>query len=123
MGEGAIRSALYAQPAIEFQPLEMLELRAGAVLAWSTSPHRQAFYSHRAGGVPYNHHDQPAGGYELGKELNWAVLVNAPSFELLGEELALDARLQGGHALLAEDLAGQGVDTIHLVTGTLRARW
>ncbi|MEE2750318.1 MAG: hypothetical protein VX519_02725 [Myxococcota bacterium] len=123
LGEGAIRSALYAQPAIEFEPLKMVELRAGAVLAWSTSPVRQAFYSHRAGGVPYNHHNQPAGGYELGKELNWAVLIKAPSLTVLGEELVLDARFQGGHAFLAQDLAGQRVDTVHLVTSTIRARW
>jgi hypothetical protein len=121
--EGAVRSALYVQPAIEIHPIEMLDLRAGLVLAWSTSPIRQAFYSHRAGGVPFNHHNQPAGGYALGKEVNWAVGVKAPTLAVLGEDLALDARLQGGHALLSEDLAGQGVSTVHLVTGTLRARW
>jgi len=123
LSEGAVRAALYAQPAIEYRPIEMIGLRAGAVLAWSTSPYRQAFYSHRAGGVPYNHHNQPAGDYELGKEANWAILVDAPSMELLGQELDLDGRLQGGHAFLSNNLAGQGVDTVHLVTGTIRVQW
>lgn len=124
--EGAFRRATYVQPAVVVAPLDVLELRAGAVFAWSTAPQSNAFYTVRAGGTPMNALNEPisgaGGGYGLGTELDWAVRLHGgkPS-----EEWAVRPELlvQGAHAFLAEAAAGSGDRRLDLVTAIARARW
>ena len=51
------------------------ELAVGSVLAWQTVPVSSPFISYRNGGVAVNHLGEATEGYQLGAELNWAVIV------------------------------------------------
>ncbi len=121
--EGALRGAAYAQPVLQVQAGDRLDLRLGGMMAWSTAPVRQAFYSYRAGGVNRNHHNQPAGGNALGSEVDWGVGGDLGSLTVAKQDLAFQAQIQGGHAFLSDQLAGQGVDRVHLGLATLHATW
>lgn len=126
--EGAFRHATFVQPAVVVAPLDVLELRAGAVFAWSTAPQSNAFYTVRAGGTPMNALNEPisgygaGGGYGLGTEIDWAVRLH-------GGEATKDwtvhpeLLVQGAHAFLAEAAAGSGDKRLDLVTAIARARW
>jgi hypothetical protein len=114
--EGAINGAAWVQPALAVRPHPRVELRTGAVFAWSTAPIAQPFYSFRAGGIPTNHLDQPTSGSTLGTELDWAVAFKPPG----GWKVRPRLEVQGGHAMLGEALGG---GTVHLVQGAFRAEW
>ncbi len=122
-GEGALRGAVYAQPVLQVQAGDRVDLRLGGMMAWSTAPVRQAFYSYRSGGVNRNHHNQPAGGYALGSEVDWSVGGDLGTVTVAEQDLGFKVQLQGGHAFLSDQLAGQGVDTVHLGLATLHATW
>ncbi len=108
--EGAFRRASYLQPRLEIDPVEWLHIRAGWLLAWSTAPIMQPFYTARNGGIPVNHLDQKTHGHALGSELDWMVRIKPfrTSFrDATGHGLALD--VQGGHAQLSANLGGGDV--------------
>ena len=122
--EGAFRRAVYLQPALQLAPAERVDLRLGLVVAWSTVPVAQAFYSYRAGGVPTNHLDQPTEGYSLGSEIDWALGYEPPPLTVRQDELRPQLLVQGGHALLSPNLAdAHGSRLVNLFTLTARMRW
>lgn len=119
--EGAWRRSAYLQPAVSVRPLDQLELRAGAVVALATGPIAQPFYTFRNGGVPTNHLDQPTSGRMLGTELDWAIALQPLSDEDLEDwTIRPSFEVQGGHAMLSEDLGG---GTVSLIQGALRIGW
>lgn len=118
--EGSFRRATYLQPAIGGRPVSWLELRGGAVFAWSTGPIAQPFYTFRAGGEPRNATDQPTTGRALGTELDWAMILGRDDAEWA---LRPQVLVQGGHALLSDDLAGTGPSVATMLMSTARARW
>jgi hypothetical protein len=133
--EGAFQRATFASPVLVLTPLEWLEVRTGAVMAWGTAPIAQPFYTVRAGGTPTSHHDRATEGLRLGTEACWAVgmsggLNKAARSPLSGgrtsrvnEPLLGSLELQGGHAFLSPDLAGDGPDRVDLYTLTGRLLW
>ena len=119
VGEGAFRSAVFAQPILEATPLAWLNLKVGFMLAWSTKPPQQAFATHRAGGVPTNHLGVATDGYDLGTEVDWSVKFGDVGMGKSGRwRPAL--LVSGGHAFLADNLGG---GTVTLITAAGRVRW
>ncbi|MBX2798843.1 MAG: hypothetical protein KTR31_14300 [Myxococcales bacterium] len=120
--EGSWRRSAYLQPAVQIAPIEALDVRVGAVLAWSTGPIAQPFYSFRNGGTPTNHIDQPTAGRALGTELDWAIRLHADQREQW--RLRPDLWIQGGHALLSDNQRGPDMPSrLDLVLATARMRW
>lgn len=114
--EGAFQSAFALQPAAVWSFLPFLELRGGAVFAWSTGPITQPVRQALNGGVPTNALGQATDGRYLGTEVDWAVSTRVPVDWRLRPQL----QVQGGHGFTSEAwLGGQRVDLI-LVTGRLR---
>jgi hypothetical protein len=116
--EGAFGGATYLQPALAWRPLPGVELRTGAVVAWSTAPIANPFESARNGGVPTNHLGAPTSGRHLGTEWDWAVELGQaakPGGAPLGDlVLRPSLGIQGGHALLSPDLGGGRADLLML---------
>lgn len=114
--EGAFRSAFALQPIGTLDPLPWLQLRGGAVFAWSTQPIEQLYYTFRNGGVPTNQLGEPTDGRYLGTEIDWGF-----SMATVG-----DARwrgqldLQAGHALPSAALGGGRVDHVLLLARVTR---
>ena len=133
--EGAFQRAAFASPVITLKPRDWLEARAGAVMAWGTAPIAQPFYTVRAGGTPTSHHDLATESPLLGTEACWAVAVSSPLRKSVPESLSGgltkepddslvgSLEIQGGHAFLSDDLAGEGPDQVDLYTLTGRLRW
>lgn len=115
--EGAFRSAFALQPVVAAQPIEPVEVRLGAVFAWSTAPIAHPVESFRNGGVPTNHLGVPSSGRYMGTELDWAVATVEPE-----TTLRPSLELQGGHALLSASLSGGVARVDHLLL-TGRLRW
>jgi hypothetical protein len=117
VSEGSVRRAAWLQPALMVQPHPAIDVRLGAVAAWSTGPVSQAFYTFRAGGTPHNHLDEPTEGNWLGSELNWAVGFGRSDFT---DRWAVRPRIsvEGGHAFLGANLGGGMVHTV-IMTGRL----
>ncbi len=120
VGEGAVRHAAFVQPVVGVTPRPWLDLKAGALLAWNTSPISQSFATYRNGGVPVNHLGDATAGYWLGTELDWAVTVGNVDATVLGVKAKPALVLQGGHLLASAEMGG-GV--VSLVTATGRIRW
>ena len=122
VNEGAFAHAIFVQPVVGGVPLAWLDVQAGVTMSWNTRPIAHPFTTYRNGGIPMNHLGTETTGYRLGTELNWAVKVGDVSV------LDKDSRwrlkpallLQGGHAMLSEDMGGE---TVSLVTATGRVRW
>jgi hypothetical protein len=120
--EGAFGGATYLQPALAWRALPLVELRYGAVLAWSNNIVQSPFETARNGGVPTNHLGEPTSGYYLGSEWDWAVELGrqAPPTGAPPDALVLWPTLSvsGGHALLSEDMGGGRAD-LFMVRGKL----
>ncbi|MDG1484632.1 MAG: hypothetical protein P8R54_33905 [Myxococcota bacterium] len=121
--EGAFQRAAFFSPVARFTPTSWSTLRAGAVLAWATAPIAQPFYTTRAGGTPTSHHDLATTGARLGTELCWAAAVGAAPIDVAGETVHGSLEVQGGHAMLSEDLAGPGAERVDLYSLTGRLSW
>lgn len=123
VGEGALRGAMYLQPAVTVAPIDWIKVRAGVVAAWSSAPVQQAYATYRAGGVPTNHLGEATSGHYLGTEIDWALIVGKdrpPGGGKLTEPKPRPSLLvQGGHAFLSPDLGGERVDLL-MVAGRLR---
>ncbi len=119
--EGAFQGATYVQPAVIVKPIDQLDVRLGAVMAWNNAPIAQPFYTFRAGGTPTNHLKQATSGRYLGTELDWALFFRPTDEESL-KDWAVQPRLeiQGGHALMSDDMGG-GV--VHLIQAGVRLGW
>ena len=117
--EGAFGSAAAVQPVIVVAPLPALELRLGAVAAWSTAPIAAPLPTFRNGGVPTNHVDRASDGRYLGSELDWAVASRFPERE--GQVFFPSVSVQGGHAWPSAAFSGviRRADLL-LVGGRLR---
>ena len=75
--EGAIRQAMYLQPTLTYKNFaDWMDVAVGSVMAWQTVPVSSPFISYRNGGAAVNHLGEPTTGYQLGVELNWAVMIN-----------------------------------------------
>ncbi len=120
VAEGAVRHATFVQPIVGVTPRPWLDLKAGALFAWNTSPIAQPFDTYRNGGVPANHLGEPTSGYWLGTELDWAVTLGNVDVDMLGVTSRPALVVQGGHLLASAEMGG-GVVT--LVTATGRLRW
>ncbi|MCP4867359.1 MAG: hypothetical protein GY898_01405 [Proteobacteria bacterium] len=125
--EGAAGGIFFLQPIVQGTPLPFLDLKAGAMLAFSSSEHRQSFYSFRAGGTPTNHHQQAVTGRLLGTEIDWSVTFGGPLPFKAEDAPVLDLALQvqGGHLFLGEALrsADDGAQIVNHVQMTGRFRW
>jgi hypothetical protein len=120
VAEGGVRHATFLQPAVDVAATDWLGLRAGAVVAWSTSPVSQPFYTYRAGGTPHNHHDvATGGGHFIGSELDWAARLGPTD----PERLRPSFEIQGGHGFLGKAMQGAGPNVIHHVQATARLQW
>lgn len=118
--EGAFHQAAALQPAVVAAPVPWLELRLGAVIAWSTSPIAQPYATFRAGGAPTNALGQPSGeGRLLGTELDWAIATReAP---IASWTVRPSVELQVGHAWPSAAVGDPGrVDRLLLA---VRARY
>ena len=103
--EGAIRQAMYLQPTVTYKGFaDWMDVAVGSVMAWQTVPVSSPFISARNGGAAVNHLGEATTGYELGVELNWAVMVNKE----LDSGLKNGLSIEGAHLLPSENL---GVDT------------
>lgn len=120
--EGAFRRASYVQPQLSLKPMDWMELRAATLIAWSTAPINQPFYTHRNGGVPVNHHGEPTSDYHLGTELNWGITVG--DIPVFGKsKLKPSLSIQGGHALLGDAIELAEADTrVDRYIATIRVR-
>lgn len=117
--EGAFHGAAAVQPAVILAPLSALELRAGAVLAWSTGPIANPYTSFVNGGVPTNHLGAATGDRRwLGAELDWAVATREG--DLAGWAVRPSLELQGGHAFPGRALRGPSRVDHLLLTGRAR---
>jgi len=97
-------------------------------VALSTAPHRQGFYSFRAGGSPRNHHNEPVSSPLLGTEIDWSVgFGGALPFKAEdAPELRLELLVQGGHLVLGDALRSaseEDDDVIHHFQATGRFAW
>jgi hypothetical protein len=102
--EGAIRQAMYLQPMITYKGLtDWMDVAVGSVMAWQTVPVSSPFISYRNGGVPVNHLGQPTEGYNLGVEVNWALMINHEYDSGLKNGLSIE----GAHLLPSDNL---GID-------------
>ena len=103
--EGAIRQAMYLQPTVTYKGFaDWMDVAVGSVMAWQTVPVSSPFISTRNGGAAVNHLGEATTGYELGVELNWAVMINHEYDSGLKNGLSLE----GAHLLPSENL---GVDS------------
>ncbi|MCB9689512.1 MAG: hypothetical protein H6735_31030 [Alphaproteobacteria bacterium] len=115
--EGAFERAVAVQPVVQVKPVPWLDLRAGMVFAWSPVPVANPYTTFRAGGEPRNQLDQPTDSRALGTELDWAVAVTkevGPDVNPLLPRLSV----QGGHLILARDLAQPSGRSVDLVMAT-----
>lgn len=76
--EGAARRTLFVQPVLRGSPLAFLDLQIGVLMAWSSGPIAQPFYTARSGGVPTNHHNTKSEGRFLGAETDLAITARIP---------------------------------------------
>ncbi len=120
IAEGAVHGAAALQPAVVVLPRPWLELKLGAVAAWSTSPIAHPFYAFRNGGAPTNHLERPAPGRYLGTELDWGVGV--PDSATASWRVHPSLGIQGGHAWLSTSLSGE-VDRVDHLLVQGRVRW
>jgi hypothetical protein len=95
---GSFRRAVYFQPALGVGFGERTDVRVGGVMAWSTVPIAQPFYTFRAGGEAQNHLDEKTAGTKLGDELNWAISHTYKKGTL---------SVEGAHAWLSADMGGE----------------
>ena len=103
--EGAIRQAMYLQPTLTYKNFaDWMDVAVGSVMAWQTVPVSSPFISYRNGGEAVNHLGEPTTGYQLGVELNWAVMINHEYDSGLKNGLSIE----GAHLLPSENL---GVDS------------
>lgn len=117
--EGAFHQAVAVQPAAEVAPMPWLSLRAGLVLAWSTAPIAQPYYTFRNGGVPTNAMDRTSDGRFLGSEVDWAIATREAAVE--DWKLRPSAALQVGHAFPSVGYLGDVGRVDHvLLTAFLR---
>ncbi|MFT7517957.1 MAG: hypothetical protein ACI9MC_000081 [Kiritimatiellia bacterium] len=139
--EGAFKRAVYVQPAVEGWATKWLNLRAGLVMAWATSPHNQPFYTVRAGGDPRTHLDTAPTGRGIGTEIDWAIRIDPNQVARLkprgtSRERTTDMRvvhakrplqpwflIQGGHAFISKDLATTGDRQLMLISGQAQLDW
>ncbi len=111
---GAVSGAAYLFPHASVHALPWLELRVGALFAWSTAavtdPYRQRAYSENAGWLG----GDPNQRY-LGTELDGAVVMR---HDLITDELTLTGGIEGGLFMPGpafNDAAGSGADPMGLV--------
>lgn len=116
--EGAFRRAAFLQPVARLRE-GPLDVSLGLLAAFATAPMSEPFYSYRAGGVPYSHHDTPLEGRLLGTELDWRIALQTTE----DGPIRAQVELEGGHLALSESLRGPGPALVHLVTLTGRIRW
>ncbi len=103
--EGAIRQAMYLQPTLTYKNFaDWMDVAVGSVMAWQTVPVSSPFISYRNGGEAVNQLGEPTTGYQLGVELNWAVMINHEYDSGLKNGLSIE----GAHLLPSENL---GVDS------------
>jgi hypothetical protein len=103
--EGAIRQAMYLQPTLTYKNFaDWMDVAVGSVMAWQTAPVSSPFVSYRNGGEAVNALGEPTTGYQLGVELNWAVMINHEYDSGLKNGLSIE----GAHLLPSENL---GVDS------------
>ena len=99
--EGAIRQAMYLQPTVTYKGFtDWMDVAVGSVMAWQTVPVSSPFISYRNGGAPVNHLGDPTEGYQLGVEVNWAVMINHSYDSGLKNGLSIE----GAHLLPSENL-------------------
>jgi hypothetical protein len=103
VAEGAFHQAFALQPAGEVAATRWLDVRAGAVLAWSTAPIAQPFATFRNGGVPTNGAGLPTDGRWLGSELDWGLSTRPEA--VAGWRARPSLALQVGHAWPSAALA------------------
>lgn len=126
VNEGAAARTVFLQPIVQGRPLPFLMARAGVLLAWASAPVRHPFYSFRAGGASYNHHDEPADERYLGTEIDWAVELTVPFQGYEPDDARFQILVQGGHAVLGEALRrddGSDPAVAHRLLATARMRW
>ena len=128
--EGAVRRTLFVQPVLRGTPLPFLDMQIGVLLAWSSGPVVQGFYTARNGGVPTNHHDTKSEGRFLGAETDIAITARIPFKGNIKEAMApgtphFEAQLQIGTLMTGQALRSLEGDTGRLgkmmLTG--RVRW
>lgn len=127
--EGAVRRTLFVQPVLRGSPLPFIDLQLGVLLAWSSGPVVQPFYTGRNGGVATNHHNTKSEGRFLGAETDLAITARIPFKGSIKETPApgtphFEAQLQigtlmTGQALRAAD-GGPGRMGKMILTGRLR---
>ena len=115
--EGAFQKAVAVQPIAELRPTKAVEVKLGAVLAWSTAPIAHPVETFRNGGVPTNHMGRASVGRYLGTELDWSIGTRTPDTTLKPH-----VSIQGGHAWLSPALSGAVKRVDHLLL-TGRLRW
>ena len=98
--EGAIRQAMFLQPSLTITKLKSVDIAVGSVLAWNTAPIRSPFISAREGGIDVNHLGQETDGYQLGTEVNWAVIIHHEYQSGLKNMLSLE----GAHLLASDNI-------------------
>ena len=108
--EGAIRQAMYLQPTFTYKGFtDWMDVAVGSVLAWQTVPVSSPFISYRNGGVAVNHLGEATEGYQLGVELNWAVMINHQYDSGLKNGLSIE----GAHLLPSANMGVE--DTLSMV--------
>ena len=96
---------MYLQPTVTYKGFaDWMDVAVGSVMAWQTVPVSSPFISTRNGGAAVNHLGDPTTGYQLGVELNWAMMINHGSDSGLKNGLSIE----GAHLLPSENL---GVDS------------
>lgn len=120
--EGAFRRAVFVEPGVSGHLFDQLTGRAAVVLATSTGPIAQSFYTYRAGGQPTSHHNLPSQGRWIGTEIDWA-LAWAKAFEVGSGAVRPGVEVQGGHAILGPTLKGDGPGVVHRVQAIARLGW
>ncbi len=127
--EGAVRRSLFIQPVLRGSPLPFLDLQLGVLMAWSSGPVVQAFYTARNGGVPTNHLDTKSVGRFLGAETDLAVTLRIPLKGSIKETPApgvplFETQIQIGTLMTGQALRGVNGDSGRLgklmLTGRLR---
>ncbi len=109
--EGAVRRTLFVQPVLRGSPLAFLDLQLGVLLAWSSGPVVQPFYTGRSGGVPTNHHNNASEGRFLGAETDIAITARIPFKGSIKEKAApgvplFETQLQIGTLMTGPALRG-----------------
>jgi hypothetical protein len=117
--EGAFHQAVALQPALAVAPLPWVEVRVGAVFAWSSGPIAQPYATFRNGGVPTNALGVASEGRYLGTELDLGLATREVAVSGWAVRPSLD--VQVGHAVLSRAFGADTGGVSHvLVVGRAR---